>query len=209
MPGSLSGAIGYRRELAGQRARLLRLGVGLAGRRRRRRACCCWCCPTAAFAAIVPALIVLGLPARGLPARDLSAGSPPAHEAGGGLPEHGAWWVWPAVLLTGVYGGYFGAAQGVLLMAVLGIGVPETLQRLNATKNVLALLVNGIFRAAERVSPVGETLASRRAVTPRQRLLIGGTVTIRIVAQLRDIVHDDMRSAHLDPQRFQLGESAR
>ena len=50
----------------------------------------------------------------------------------------GAWWVWPAVLLTGVYGGYFGAAQGVLLMAVLGIGVAETLQRHNATKNVLA-----------------------------------------------------------------------
>ena len=43
-----------------------------------------------------------------------------------------------------MYGGYFGAAQGVLLMAILGIGVPETLQRYNATKNVLALLVNGI-----------------------------------------------------------------
>jgi uncharacterized membrane protein YfcA len=52
--------------------------------------------------------------------------------------------VWPTVLLTGVYGGYFGAAQGVLLMAVLGIGVPETLQRSNATKNVLALLVNAV-----------------------------------------------------------------
>ena len=43
-----------------------------------------------------------------------------------------------------MYGGYFGAAQGVLLMAILGIGIPETLQRLNATKNVLALLVNGV-----------------------------------------------------------------
>jgi uncharacterized membrane protein YfcA len=42
----------------------------------------------------------------------------------------------------GVYGGYFGAAQGVLLMAVLGIGVDDGLQRLNATKNVLALIVN-------------------------------------------------------------------
>ena len=44
----------------------------------------------------------------------------------------------------GIYGGYFGAAQGVLMMAVLGIGVDETLQRLNGTKNVLAALVNGI-----------------------------------------------------------------
>jgi uncharacterized membrane protein YfcA len=47
-------------------------------------------------------------------------------------------------MLTGVYGGYFGAAQGVLLMAVLGIGIQDSLQRLNGTKNVLAGLVNGI-----------------------------------------------------------------
>ncbi len=52
--------------------------------------------------------------------------------------------MWPAVAVTGVYGGYFGAAQGVLLVAILGIGVADTLQRHNATKNVLALLVTGI-----------------------------------------------------------------
>jgi uncharacterized membrane protein YfcA len=52
--------------------------------------------------------------------------------------------VWPAVFVTGVYGGYFGAAQGVLLMAVMGIGINETLQRLNATKNVLAAIVNAV-----------------------------------------------------------------
>ena len=43
-----------------------------------------------------------------------------------------------------MYGGYFGAAQGVLLMAVLGTGVDESLQRLNAVKNVLAAVVNAI-----------------------------------------------------------------
>ena len=43
-----------------------------------------------------------------------------------------------------MYGGYFGAAQGVLLMAVLGIGVQESLQRINAVKNVLAAVVNGV-----------------------------------------------------------------
>jgi uncharacterized membrane protein YfcA len=48
------------------------------------------------------------------------------------------------VLVAGVYGGYFGAAQGVLLVAILGIGVADSLQRHNATKNVLALLVNGV-----------------------------------------------------------------
>jgi uncharacterized protein len=46
-----------------------------------------------------------------------------------------------------VYGGYFGAAQGVLLMAVLGTGVDESLQRLNAVKNVLAAVVNAIAGA--------------------------------------------------------------
>ena len=46
--------------------------------------------------------------------------------------------------MAGVYGGYFGAAQGVLLMAILGIGVADSMQRHNATKNVLALIVNGI-----------------------------------------------------------------
>jgi uncharacterized membrane protein YfcA len=46
---------------------------------------------------------------------------------------------------TGVYGGYFGAAQGVILLALLGITIPdEDLQRLNALKNVLAALVNGV-----------------------------------------------------------------
>ena len=52
--------------------------------------------------------------------------------------------MWPLVLATGVYGGYFGAAQGVLLMAVMGIGMDETLQRLNGVKNVLAAMVNGV-----------------------------------------------------------------
>ena len=49
-----------------------------------------------------------------------------------------------AVFGTGVYGGYFGAAQGVILIALLGIFVDDGLQRLNATKNVLAALVNGV-----------------------------------------------------------------
>ena len=142
VPGTLSGAIGYRRELVGQRSRLLRLGPasllgGIVG------AVLLLVLPDEAFSAIVPVLILLGCVLVVFQPR-ISKAVAARHEAGGGLPDHGAWWVWPTVLLTGVYGGYFGAAQGVLLMAVLGIGVPETLQRSNATKNVLALLVNGI-----------------------------------------------------------------
>jgi uncharacterized protein len=142
VPGSVSGVVGYRRELTGQRSRVLRLCVasligGLAG------GVLLLVLPDDAFAAVVPALILLGCVLVVLQPR-ISAWVARRHDAAGGLPEHGAWWVWPAVLLAGVYGGYFGAAQGVLLMAVLGIGVDETLQRLNAVKNVLALVVNAI-----------------------------------------------------------------
>ena len=142
VPGSVSGAVGYRRELEGQRARVLRLCVasfvgGTAG------AVLLLVLPAGAFAAIVPLLILLGLVLVVLGPR-ISAWVARRHAEAGGLPEHGAWWVWPAVLLTGVYGGYFGAAQGVLLMAVMGIGIDETLQRLNAVKNVLAAVVNAI-----------------------------------------------------------------
>ena len=48
------------------------------------------------------------------------------------------------MLLTGVYGGYFGAAQGVLLIAIMGILLDADLQRVNAMKNVLAGLVNAV-----------------------------------------------------------------
>ncbi len=46
--------------------------------------------------------------------------------------------------LTGIYGGYFGAGQGVIMMAILSTFLPDNLQRLNGLKNVLALLINGI-----------------------------------------------------------------
>jgi uncharacterized membrane protein YfcA len=142
VPGSLSGAVGYRREIRGQKDRLFRLGSasllgGIAG------AVLLLALPAEAFNAIVPALIGIGCVlvlfqpaiARRVAARALSRG---------GVPEHGAAWVWVLVFVTGIYGGYFGAAQGVLLMAVMGIGIQESLQRLNGTKNVLALLVNGV-----------------------------------------------------------------
>jgi uncharacterized protein len=69
--------------------------------------------------------------------------SPTPHDA----PAHGSLWVWLGVFAVGIYGGYFGAAQGVLLVAILGIGLDETMQRVNAAKNVLALLVNAIAAA--------------------------------------------------------------
>ena len=52
--------------------------------------------------------------------------------------------LWVLVFCAGVYGGYFGAAQGVLLIGMLGIAFNDRLQRINAVKNVLAGLVNGV-----------------------------------------------------------------
>jgi uncharacterized membrane protein YfcA len=142
VPGSLSAVIGYRAELRGQRGRVLRLAsasfLGAAA-----GAVLLLVLPSSAFDTIVPALIALGVllvvvgPAI---SRRVAARA----EARGGMPDHGVWWVWPAVLGAGVYGGYFGAAQGVLLMAILGIGVADTMQRHNATKNALSLVVNAV-----------------------------------------------------------------
>ncbi|RLV48820.1 sulfite exporter TauE/SafE family protein [Nocardioides mangrovicus] len=142
VPGSLSAAVGYRRELAGQRQRVLRLGsASLLGAAV--GAVLLLVLPSSAFDDVVPALIALGvlLVVFGpLLQRRVAARA----AARGGRGEHGVWWVWPAVLGTGVYGGYFGAAQGVLLLAILGIGVDDDLQRLNGAKNVLAFVANGV-----------------------------------------------------------------
>jgi len=142
VPGSMSGVVGYRRELAGQRSRVLRLGSasllgGVAG------ALLLLVLPSSAFDSIVPALILLGVLLVLFGPRIQRAVASRA-EARGGIPDHGVWWVWPAVAVAGVYGGYFGAAQGVLLMAILGIGVADSMQRHTATKNVLALVVNAV-----------------------------------------------------------------
>ena len=142
VPGSMSGVVGYRRELAGQGARVLRLGTasllgGVTG------ALLLLWLPSSAFDAIVPALIALGVVLVVLGPRIQRSVAARA-ESRGGIPDHGVWWVWPAVAVAGVYGGYFGAAQGVLLMAILGIGVADSMQRHTATKNVLALIVNAV-----------------------------------------------------------------
>ena len=139
VPGSLSGAVGYRRELAGQRRRMVRLGSasvlgGATG------AVLLLVLPASAFKAIVPVFIAIALVLvvlqprlkRMLAKREID----PQRE-GGILTLL-------AVYLTGVYGGYFGAAQGILLLGILGVALSQTLHRTNALKNVLAGLTNGV-----------------------------------------------------------------
>ena len=134
--GSVSGAIGYRRELAGQRRRLITLGAaavagGLTG------GLLLLTLPSKAFDAIVPVLIVAGIVLVLLqPRLQRRARSPHPHHVHRGL--------WASVYGSSVYGGYFGAAQGVLLIAAMGAFLDESLQRVNAAKNVLAALVNGV-----------------------------------------------------------------
>jgi uncharacterized membrane protein YfcA len=191
-PGSISGAVGYRAELVGQRRRLLVLGTasvmgavvgGLLLLQ----------LPADAFRLIVPALIVLACVLVLLQPR-LSR----RVHAGDGRP-HGGVALYLGVLGAGVYGGYFGAAQGVLLIALLGLMLDEDLQRVNAAKNVLAALVNiaaaALFIVASDVawaaagliavgSVLGGQLGARvgRRLSPTLlRLLVVGVGLVAIV----------------------------
>ena len=142
VPGSISGAIGYRRELAGQRRRAIRLGTmsvlgGATG------AVLLLVLPASAFKAIVPVFIAIALVLVILQpriARHFEQRRGEADHEGGPL-------VPAAIYGTGVYGGYFGAAQGILLLGVLGAALPQDLHRTNALKNVLAGLANAVSGA--------------------------------------------------------------
>jgi uncharacterized membrane protein YfcA len=131
-PGLLSGSLGYRAELAGEGRRTVVFGAaslagGAVG------AVLLLALPASAFRAIVPVFIALALAlllVQPLVRRILGRAQAPA----------GA--VLAALAVCGVYGGYFGAAQGVLLLAILGFALPDRLQAANAIKNVLNLLTN-------------------------------------------------------------------
>ena len=137
IPGSISGAIGYRDKLVGKARAVARMVP--------------WCAagaltgglllltlPDSVFEGVVIVLIALALvlvlvqPAL---TRRLRAGE--------GVGRHAVWALPIALFATSMYGGYFGAAQGVLNLAVLGILLTDDLQEANAFKNVLVAIVNG------------------------------------------------------------------
>lgn len=142
--GGFSGTWGYRRELRGQWHRLRwqvpasLIGAGLGA----------WLLlhlPEKVFTQIVPALLVAALVLVVIGPRIQTWARRRAEAAG-----HSADHVSPArmtalvagTFAVGVYGGYFTAAQGILLIAVMGALLPEDVQKMNAAKNLLALLVN-------------------------------------------------------------------
>jgi uncharacterized membrane protein YfcA len=137
VPGSLSGAYGYRAELVGQGRRAVVLGAasslgGLTG------AALLLVLPASAFKAIVPGFIAVALVL--VVAQPRLTARLAARRAE--RPRHGGRLVTLGLFATGIYGGYFGAAQGILILATLGLGLSESLQRINGLKNVLAGLTN-------------------------------------------------------------------
>jgi uncharacterized membrane protein YfcA len=139
VPGSVAGAYGFRRELVGQRRRARTLAVvsalgGLSG------ATLLLVLPSEVFDAVVPVLVLLSC---GLMLAQPRLSAWVVERRPEDAPDVGPV---PLVLgfLAGVYGGYFGAAQGVILLAILGVFVPDDLTRSNALKNVLAGTVNGV-----------------------------------------------------------------
>ena len=139
--GSAGAVFGYRRELAGQRSRLIALAPlaalgGLVG------AYLLLVLPARVFRGVVPVLVSLAVVlvlAQPWLSRHLG-------RAGERRPLTRVLLAL-ATFLTAIYGGYFGAAQGVILTSVFMILLDDTLPRLNALKNVVAAIVNGIAAA--------------------------------------------------------------
>jgi uncharacterized protein len=183
VPGSLSGAIAYRSELQGQRPRLLVLGAaavagGVSG------AILLLRLPASVFRDIVPGLILV--------ACVLVAVQPWLSvrlDRNRDRHDHGGPALFVSVFLSGVYGGYFGAAQGVILVSLLGIFIADHLQRLNAAKNVLALLVNGVagllFVVFAHVAWEAAGLIAAGSVVGGQ---LGGVIGRRLPAPLLRVV---------------------
>jgi uncharacterized membrane protein YfcA len=184
MPGYLGGTHAYRAELADQRHRVRILVVpaalgAVAG------ALLLLVSPEAVFEAVVPYLVLLAAVMLALQprvARWIARRPPRAAE----LP--------PALLVVtfvgGVYGAYFGGALGVILLAALGAVLADDLQRVNALKSALSVVINGVAVAIFVFSPhvqwatvivmgVGSLLGGRLGAGFARRL--GATQLRRVV----------------------------
>jgi uncharacterized membrane protein YfcA len=175
LPGYAGGSVAYRRELEGQRGRVRALlpyavAGGVAG------AVLLLVTPKDAFRAVVPYLVLLSCVLLAVQPRLARA---LAREQHGSTELHRG--VRVAVALGAVYGSYFGAGLGVLLLAVLGMLVADELQRLNALKGVLSLLVNAVGVAVYLVS--GQVAWAYAAILAGTAYL-GGTVGVSVARRL-------------------------
>jgi len=198
VPGSVSGVHGYRRELVGQRSRLWRLvPASLLGALT--GATLLLVLPSSLFDKVVIVLICIALVlvvvqptlSRRLAARRV-ARPESHHDATLGVQV--------LVALAGVYGGYFGAAQGIILISILGIMIDDHLQRLNGCKNVLAGSVNAMaaivfilftevdWRVVAAIavgSVIGGQIGARYGRRLNPSALRGAIVVVGIVAVIR------------------------
>ncbi|MGW2329069.1 sulfite exporter TauE/SafE family protein [Streptomyces sp. NPDC001700] len=143
IPGSVSGAIGYRKELAGQGRRVLKLSAGalvggLAG------ATLLLTLPSTAFERIVPTLVGLALVLVLLQPVISKRVRARREKSEGRAKRDGGLGLLVGLTLASVYGGYFAAAQGIIYMSLMGMLLDEPMQRLNGIKNVLAAVVNSV-----------------------------------------------------------------
>jgi uncharacterized membrane protein YfcA len=175
LTGYAGGSVAYRRELTGQGRRLrallpAALAGGVAG------AVLLLLTPQDTFRAIVPYLVLLSCAL--LAAQPRLARALGGHERGS-VEVH--WAARAGVGLGAVYGSYFGAGLGVLLLAVLGILVADELQRLNALKGLLSLVVNVVGVVVFLVSAqVSWGYAALLAVTA----YLGGTLGVSVARRL-------------------------
>jgi uncharacterized protein len=144
--GGVSGTWGYRRELRGQWDRLKwQMPASFVG-----ALVGAWLLlhlPEKVFTEVVPVLLILVV----IGPRIQNWAKKRA-EAAGESAEHVSRGKMVALVigtfLVGIYGGYFTAAQGILLMGVMGALLPEDMQRMNAAKNLLSLIVNVVAAVA-------------------------------------------------------------
>ncbi len=149
IPGNLSGTWGYRHELRGHTRRFAVLvPVSLVG-----AITGAWLLlhlPDDAFETIVPVLLVIAL-VMVVTQRRIQAwvkGRKERRGHGDGLSRPQIVLLIALVYVVGVYGGYFAAAQGILLIGIMGAMLPDPLQRINAAKNMLVLAVNLVAGSA-------------------------------------------------------------
>ncbi len=186
VPGSLGGAVGYRRELAGQRGLLLRLlpasALGAVT-----GAFLLLHLPAAAFEAVVPVLVGLAVvlvAVQPLLTRRLAGPRTGPHGTPRGWRLAG---LVAAAYGTGSYGGYFAASQGVLQVGLFGLLLTEPLQRLNALKNVLSSAVNAVA-ALVYVLVAPDRVAWRAAALVAAGSLAGGLLGARYGRRLSSAV---------------------
>ena len=197
-PGYIGGVLGFRSEYGGQRSRILRFSVvavlgGIVG------SVLLLTTPSEAFDTVVPILVFLAsilLAFQPLITKRLKK----AEDAG---PTRDPVWLYVALFLATVYGGYFGGALGVILVGVLGVGL-HRLKLANAMKSVISMVtatvtvvIFGIFGPVDWAvvavcAPasllggfLGAKVATRIPSTPLRVLIVVFGVSVAVYLFLR------------------------